>query len=361
MAERPDYYKILGVGKNASDEEIKKAYRKLARQYHPDRNPGDKQAEERFKEISQAHDVLVGPREAQGSTTAARARSAASACRVASTRAAFARRLQRHPLEPVRGRRRAGGRAAAAARAAGGRAQARGRDLETEVSLTFDQAVNGAQVPLAVPTSQPCPTCNGTGAKPGHHAEGLPGLQGPRRRGPEPGDLLDLPAVLELPRLRHRDRGPVPDLRRQRRPAQRQAPARQHPRRRARRQPDPARRQGRARPCGGGRTPGDLYVITRVSGLAGVQAQRRQPRGRGAADDPRGDPRRGDRGADAQRLQAPARPARHQARHRPAAARRGPAAARRQGPRRHPLPVRDRRARRRSRPSRPRRSTGCRR
>src|SRR5947208_8022105 len=61
MAERPDYYKILGVGKNASEEEIKKAYRKLARQYHPDRNAGDKQAEERFKEISQAHDVLSDP------------------------------------------------------------------------------------------------------------------------------------------------------------------------------------------------------------------------------------------------------------------------------------------------------------
>src|ERR1700757_2304675 len=61
MAERPDYYKILGVGKNASEEEIKKAYRKLARQYHPDRNAGDKAAEERFKEISQAHDVLADP------------------------------------------------------------------------------------------------------------------------------------------------------------------------------------------------------------------------------------------------------------------------------------------------------------
>src|SRR5438067_10861751 len=61
MAARPDYYKVLGVGKGASDEEIKKAYRKLARKYHPDQNQGDKAAEERFKEISQAHDVLSDP------------------------------------------------------------------------------------------------------------------------------------------------------------------------------------------------------------------------------------------------------------------------------------------------------------
>ena len=61
MASRPDYYKTLGVDKKATPEEIKKAYRKLARKYHPDRNPDDKQAEARFKEISQAHDVLGDP------------------------------------------------------------------------------------------------------------------------------------------------------------------------------------------------------------------------------------------------------------------------------------------------------------
>src|SRR5579871_271642 len=58
MAERPDYYKILGVGKNATEEQIKKAYRSLARKYHPDRNPGDKQAEAHFKEVQDAYDVL---------------------------------------------------------------------------------------------------------------------------------------------------------------------------------------------------------------------------------------------------------------------------------------------------------------
>src|SRR5919197_5088913 len=61
MAAVTDPYKVLGVDKKASTEEIKKAYRKLARQYHPDRNPGDKQAEERFKEVSAAYDVLGDP------------------------------------------------------------------------------------------------------------------------------------------------------------------------------------------------------------------------------------------------------------------------------------------------------------
>ncbi len=174
MAGRPDYYKTLGVGKGASDEEIKKAYRKLARQYHPDRNPGNKQAEERFKEISQAHDVLSDPekRKAYDRGQGPLGGFASGNFDPGGMAGGFS-----DILSNLFG----GGATGTAGRPGGARgrtgpgtagrtgraAQTQGRDLETEVSLSFDQAVHGAQVPLSVPTSQPCPTCHGTGAKPG--------------------------------------------------------------------------------------------------------------------------------------------------------------------------------------------------
>jgi molecular chaperone DnaJ len=171
VAERPDYYKILGVGKNASDEEIKKAYRKLARKYHPDTNQGDKKAEERFKEISQAHDVLSDPDKRKAYDRGGLfgglggMGGAGGGFDPGAFTGGFSDILSNlfggggGTAGPAGGRGTAGGRTRP-------RTQ-RGRDLETEVSLTFDQAVNGAQVPLAVPTSQPCPTCHGSGAKPG--------------------------------------------------------------------------------------------------------------------------------------------------------------------------------------------------
>jgi molecular chaperone DnaJ len=169
VADRPDYYKILGVGKNASEDEIKKAYRKLARQYHPDTNQGDKKAEERFKEISQAHDVLSDPEKRKaydrgGLLGGLGGMGGTGGFDPGAFTGGFSDILSN--LFGGGG----GGAGTAGGRAGGTRPRARparGRDLETEVSLTFEQAVNGAQVPLAVPTSQPCPTCKGSGAKPG--------------------------------------------------------------------------------------------------------------------------------------------------------------------------------------------------
>ena len=66
MAEKRDYYEVLGVAKNAEAAEIKKAYRKLALQYHPDRNPGDKEAEEKFKEVQQAYEQIMRERQQGG-------------------------------------------------------------------------------------------------------------------------------------------------------------------------------------------------------------------------------------------------------------------------------------------------------
>jgi molecular chaperone DnaJ len=165
MADRSDYYKVLGVGKNASDEEIKKAYRKLARKYHPDRNPGDKKAEERFKEISQANDVLSDPekRKAYDRGSGPLGGFGVPGGFDPSAFGGVGDILSNLFGGAAGGA--SGGRSTGGVR--GARRPARGRDLETEVSLGFDQAVSGAQVPLAVPTSQPCPTCHGSGAKPG--------------------------------------------------------------------------------------------------------------------------------------------------------------------------------------------------
>ena len=244
-----DLYKVLGVDKKASPEEIKKAYRKLARQYHPDRNPGDAKAEERFKEIPAAYDVLGDPDKRKqydrgglfgsgGGRRRGRRRGRLGGFDAGGFGDIFSNLFGG-----------AGGGGGGGGRARRGRAPERGRDLEAEVAISLRRSRSTARRSRSRRRRRrACPTCHGTGAKPGTAPEGLPALPGPRHRVPGPGPVLDLPAVLALRRLRHGHRGPVRDLpRRRRRSRTIEALPGQHPRRRARGHARAARRQGRAR------------------------------------------------------------------------------------------------------------------
>ena len=171
MAKR-DYYTVLGLNRDAAEEDIKKAYRKLARRYHPDRNPDDKKAEERFKEVSQAHDVLGDPekRKQYDSGTGPFATGGPGGGFGGFGNFDFDASSMGDILSNLFG--------------GGGRGQRqrqraeRGADLEASVSISFDQAIAGAQVPLSVPMRATCPTCHGTGAKPGTTPSVCPRCEG---------------------------------------------------------------------------------------------------------------------------------------------------------------------------------------
>jgi molecular chaperone DnaJ len=172
MAAPQDHYKVLGVERKASADEIKKAYRKLARQYHPDKNPGDAKAEERFKQISQAHDVLGDP-DKRKEYDRALSNPFSNVGRGGAGQPGFDAGgfsdIISDLFGQARGRPGGGGGGGFGGFGGGGRAPRgeRGRDLEAEVTIAFDQAIAGAQVPISVPTYERCPTCAGTGARPG--------------------------------------------------------------------------------------------------------------------------------------------------------------------------------------------------
>jgi molecular chaperone DnaJ len=170
VARADDYYKTLGVDKKASQEEIKKAYRKLARQYHPDTNK-EAGAEERFKKISEAYDVLGDPEKRKkydrGTMFGTPFGGGPGGPGGSADFGSFSDILS-NIFNTTAGR--GGARTRPAAE--------RGRDLETTVSLSFDQAVEGAQVPVSVATHAACNTCRGTGARPGTSPIVCPVCQG---------------------------------------------------------------------------------------------------------------------------------------------------------------------------------------
>ena len=174
MAARKDPYSVLGVDKKASAAEIKKAYRKLARQYHPDRNPDDAKAEERFKEIGEANDLLSDPERAGGlrprREPARRLRRRGEPVRGRRLRR---RRLRRHPLEPVRRLRSAAhpGAAAAPGPSADAISRPRSRSASTRPSTA-------PRCRCTIPLSERCPTCSGSGARPGTKPTVCPRCEG---------------------------------------------------------------------------------------------------------------------------------------------------------------------------------------
>ncbi len=138
-----DFYKTLGVSKDASTDEIKKSYRRLARENHPDSNPGNKAAEERFKEVSEAYAVLSSPEKRKQYDE------------------------QRTLFGQFKGGFGGGGFGQPGGGYGGQNQGRRGDDIETEATITFQQAVEGATLPLRMTSDEACPTCHGTGAKPG--------------------------------------------------------------------------------------------------------------------------------------------------------------------------------------------------
>ena len=174
-----DYYSVLGVPRNASQPEIKKAYRKLAQKLHPDANPGDKVAEERFKDASTAYDVLGD--EAKRKEYDRVRDMAASGFRVGGAGPGGPRGNVRFEdlgfdvggLGDIFDLFGQGGFGAGARRAS-----RRGADLEAEVRIPFEQALAGTTVPVRVTGAAPCGTCGGTGARPGSQPRTCPQCSG---------------------------------------------------------------------------------------------------------------------------------------------------------------------------------------
>jgi len=168
-----DYYEVLGLAKAASTDEVKKAYRKMAMQYHPDKNSGNKQAEERFKEISEAYEVLSDADKRQRYDQFGHAGVKSSFgpggfdffrdfSHGADFQDVFGDLFGGSIFEDVfsrgSGRRRS-------ARAA------RGADLRFDLEISFEESVFGAEREITLPISQECGACRGSGCEPGHNRE----------------------------------------------------------------------------------------------------------------------------------------------------------------------------------------------
>ena len=162
MAKR-DFYEILGVAKNSSEEEIKKSYRKLAMKYHPDRNPDSKESEEKFKEVKEAYEMLTNPEKREAYDRYGHAGvdpNMGGAGGFGGGAGGFA-----DSFGDIFGDIFGGG-AGGRGRGAGPQVY-RGADLRYNLEITLEQAAHGFDTTIRVPSWDKCDTCHGTGAKPG--------------------------------------------------------------------------------------------------------------------------------------------------------------------------------------------------
>ncbi len=186
-----DFYAVLGISKSASADEVKKAYRKLARELHPDHNPGNAQAEDRFKAVSEAYDVLSDDKKRKEYDEMRQLFGSGAFRRGArgggGTSFDLSDLFGDSNAGPGAGDRRFGGAGfsdlfssifSGGGRTATRRGPSRGRDVEAEVLLDFRDAVNGATLPLTLRAPGVCDTCHGSGAKPGSVPRTCPVCQG---------------------------------------------------------------------------------------------------------------------------------------------------------------------------------------
>ena len=185
MAEKRDYYEVLGIGKNATDAEIKSAYLKLAKKYHPDLNPGNKEAEEKFKEVNEANDVLSDPQKRQrydqfgfaGVDPNYAAANGGGA-------GGFGGGFGGVDLGDIFGDIFGGGFGGGFSGFGGGsstrtaNAPRKGHDIQASVILTFEEAAHGCSKKITINRQDTCPDCGGTGAAKGTSPETCPDCGG---------------------------------------------------------------------------------------------------------------------------------------------------------------------------------------
>jgi molecular chaperone DnaJ len=161
-----DYYEVLGVEREATDQQIKSAYRKLALMHHPDRNPGDKEAEERFKEAAEAYSVLADSQKrglydrfGHAGVSGASAGPGIDPTIFADFSDIFGGLGEAFGLGDIfGGRRRRGG-------------PQRGSDLRYDLEITFAESATGSETTIQIPRDETCESCKGSGAAPGTSAE----------------------------------------------------------------------------------------------------------------------------------------------------------------------------------------------